>query len=242
MQDKLLKIIKDTVGEFGGAGSEKLVDLLYNKKNVDESLIAKKMNFTVNQTRNILYRLADEGLVSFIRKKDKKKGGWYVYFWTLDVLKCLIRCREKTERKINELKISLSNLEKETFYYCKNCEIEYNQESALLSEYTCSECGEVLEMKNPEKAISDLKGQISRQELFLKQLDLQIGDIEAKSQKVRDKKARAEQRKKELERARKRAAAKAAKAVVQKKARLDFVKKGKPIGSRSSNKLTKRNR
>ena len=50
-----------------------IVDLLYGKANVNEFLIAKKLNVTINQARNILYKLGDEGLVSFIRKKDKKK-------------------------------------------------------------------------------------------------------------------------------------------------------------------------
>ncbi len=72
MQEKILKKI---VPQFAGQGSEKLVDLLFKKQNVNEFLIAKKLNLTINQTRNMLYKLADEGLVEFIRKKDKKKGG-----------------------------------------------------------------------------------------------------------------------------------------------------------------------
>ena len=54
-------------------GSKMVSDIISNK-HVNEFIIAKKLDLTINQTRNVLYKLADEGLVSSIRKKDKKKG------------------------------------------------------------------------------------------------------------------------------------------------------------------------
>jgi len=86
-----IKLLKDIVSSIVGQSSSKIVDLLYDKKNVNEFLIAKKLGLTINQTRNVLYRLADEGLVSFIRKKDNKKGGWYTYFWTLNSGKSFVK-------------------------------------------------------------------------------------------------------------------------------------------------------
>ena len=71
MQIKFLKSIVETLTNKQSAA---IVDLLVDKKDVNEFLIAKKLGLTINQTRNILYKLSDFGLVSFIRKKDKRKG------------------------------------------------------------------------------------------------------------------------------------------------------------------------
>src|SRR3989344_5879391 len=79
-----IDLLKEIVSSVAGEKAKAVVDLLHQKKNVNEFLVAKKLKLTINQTRNILYKLADEGLVSFIRKKDTKKGGWDTYFWTLN--------------------------------------------------------------------------------------------------------------------------------------------------------------
>ena len=97
MNDEILKkLLKKILKELAGTEAEKIVEILYGKKNVNEFIIAKKLNLTINQTRNILYKLGDEGLVSFVRKKDNKKGGWYIYFWTLETEKGLEKYKDKT--------------------------------------------------------------------------------------------------------------------------------------------------
>jgi len=85
MQINYLKKIANSVA---GEQAVKIVDLLYDKKDINEFLIAKKLGITINQTRNLLYKLSHLGILSSIRKKDKRKG-WYIYFWTFDVLKSL---------------------------------------------------------------------------------------------------------------------------------------------------------
>ena len=84
----LENFLKEVVSIIVGKNSELIADLLNSKKHVNEFLIAKKLSITINQTRNLLYKLSDFGLVSSIRKKDKKKG-WYTYFWKIEVLKSL---------------------------------------------------------------------------------------------------------------------------------------------------------
>src|SRR3989344_2201535 len=93
--DILKKLLKKIIREFVTTDPDKLVEILFKKKNVNEFNIAKKLQLTINQTRNILYKLGDDGLVSFIRKKDNKKGGWYTYFWTLETEKGLDKYKAK---------------------------------------------------------------------------------------------------------------------------------------------------
>ena len=83
-----INLLKKVVENTAGIDAVKIVDLLFGKKDVNEFLIAKKLNLTINQTRNLLYRLSHLGIINSIRKKDKRKG-WYIYFWTFNVLKSL---------------------------------------------------------------------------------------------------------------------------------------------------------
>ena len=77
MQEKFLK---QSFEFIVGSQAEGLVDILKSDKFVNEFLIAKKLGIEINQARNLLYKLSDNGLVEFTRKKDKKKG-WYTYGW-----------------------------------------------------------------------------------------------------------------------------------------------------------------
>ena len=74
--EMLKKFLKEVIVIVVGKQAEEIADLLDSSKHVNEFSIAKKLDITINQTRNILYKIADKGLVSSIRKKDKKKG-WY---------------------------------------------------------------------------------------------------------------------------------------------------------------------
>jgi len=194
-------LLKNIVAEIAGAHASGLVDFLYGKKNVNEFLIAKKLKLTINQTRNVLYRLADEGVVSFIRKKDKKKGGWYTYFWTLNIGKGLFKLREHITRNIENLRNQLNLKKTERFYHCVNCNIESNEESALLHQYTCPECGEVLQLKDRGKEIEEMERTLAKFEEMFNVVNKEIETIVKKEEAVKARRNRAEARKKLKERA-----------------------------------------
>jgi transcription initiation factor TFIIE subunit alpha len=204
MPDKIQKLLKEIIGTVSGSSAEKVVDLLFGKKNVNEFIIAKKLNITINQTRNILYKLGDEGLVSFIRKKDKKKGGWYTYFWTLNTERCLNRYKDTVQKDIESLQFQVTTLLSKTHFLCKNCNIEYNEENALIHDYTCPECGETLEIKNPSDTVNQINNQIRKKEELLIQISMELAVIEKKELGVRKRKLRVELQKKAKERETKR--------------------------------------
>lgn len=153
----LEKFLKEYVSIVAGSGADKIVDVLFKKKNVNEFLIAKKLNMTINQTRNILYKLADSGLVHFMRKKDLKSGGWYTYFWTLDENKCLINYKASLTNEISMQETVLVARKTKQFYTCKNCNLEISDEQALLSDFTCAECGEVYSLKDSVEGIREIE-------------------------------------------------------------------------------------
>ena len=202
MDEKLLKKI---MFNFAGSDAEKLVELFSNKKNVNEFLIAKKLNLTINQTRNVLYKLADEGLVKFIRKKDLKKGGWYIYHWSLEIKKSVNKFRERILEKIKNLDGEIAAKHDKRYYKCKNCDTEFNEEDALMQDYVCPECGEPLELKDLKSEINAIRAEVTKLQEMVKILDAEIIEIEKKEQKSKGRVAKAEKKKKDEERKKKRA-------------------------------------
>jgi len=156
-----MKLLSEIVGNVVGKQGAEIVSILEGKKNVNEFLIAKKLKLTINQTRNILYKLSDAGLVSFTRKKDKRKG-WYTYFWTLNSEKALELLQANVKGEIDNLKNQLKNREQKRYYVCNTCKTEVSEETALLHSFMCAECGEVYSLQTDKKIINDLNSRINK--------------------------------------------------------------------------------
>lgn len=182
-----INLLKNLVEEMAGTGSGQIVEILFDKSDVNEFLIAKKMNLTINQVRNILYKLSADGLVSFIRKKDKKKG-WYIYFWTLDSEKCLMKIEAELEKKMSEFKQLLRDRETKRYYVCKGCNIEVGEEKALEGDFSCDECAEVYALVDNTNAVRDVKGKITKKENELKDIRNELTLIREKQAKTKEKK------------------------------------------------------
>jgi transcription factor E len=184
----LEKFLKEYVSIVAGSGTDKIVDVLFKKKNVNEFLIAKKLNMTINQTRNILYKLADSGLVHFMRKKDLKSGGWYTYFWTLDDHKCLVNYKASITNEITNQQNVLALRKTKQFYICKNCNIEVSDEQALLNEFTCTECGEVYSLKDSVEGIKEIEKIIQKMTEKADLIQVEIDKLVASKPKEKEKK------------------------------------------------------
>ena len=172
--------LKEAMLLVAGKPAEEIADILNGKKYTNEFLIAKKLNLTINQTRNILYKLSDFSLVSSIRKKDRKKG-WYTYFWKIEVLKSLEFVRGNLVRGIEQTESQIKSKETKEFYLCKRCNIEFNQENALLHNFTCDDCGEIFVLNDNSKNLRDLRKTLSRICAELKVLD---GEIESENSRI----------------------------------------------------------
>ena len=177
----LKNFLNEVISIVVGKPAEAIVDLLEGDKYVNEFIIAKKLDLTINQARNILYKISDHGLVSSIRKKDKKKG-WYTYFWKIEVLKSLEFLRELVLKNLTQLKNQIKSRETKRFYVCERCNIEFNEENAMLHDFTCNECGEVFSAKDNEKVIKEFKRNEEKLENKLKmindEIDLERGKLE----------------------------------------------------------------
>lgn len=222
--DPLGSLLKSILAVYVGNSAIGVVELLHGKKNVNEFLISKKLKMTINQTRNILYKLSDEGMVSFIRKKDSKKGGWYTYFWTLNVERCLAKFKEGLNSRVETLKRQRDDKKSSSFYKCKNCGLEFNEENALNNNYTCLECGEVLEIKNMDEEIAEIDKNIAKTEGLMTRADSELSLIREEDEKIKIRRMKTEERKKKKEREVKRKARAREKARNSKKSVLKKIK------------------
>jgi len=201
---KQIKFLKLIIGDLINKQSVTIVDLLAGVKNVNEFTIAEKLGLTINQTRNVLYKLSDYGLVSFIRKKDKRKG-WYIYFWTLDSFQSLSLLNEKMKEKLKAFENQLKNRKESRHYLCLTCSIEVNEENALLNDFVCSECDEVYELANNDDLIIQIEKNIAKlkKEIELVSLEVKVEEEKIEKEKERKiKKADKEKLKKKLEKKR----------------------------------------
>ncbi len=163
------KIIEETISEVSGEDTLKLVRVLKNKKNVSEFKLAEDIDKEVNETRNMLYRLYYLNLVSFIRRKDKKKG-WYIYYWTFNpkIIKHLVFDLKK--KKLDRLKERFDRERNNQFFICTNKCIRLDFEQAVDFEYKCPECGALMfedynidKIKKLEKEIKELEKELKKQ-------------------------------------------------------------------------------
>ncbi len=231
-----VKLLHNLVEEMAGENTGRIVDILFGKKDVNEFLIAKKMELTINQVRNILYKLSADGLVSFIRKKDKRKG-WYIYYWTLKIEKCLVKLELSLIKKIGDLGHVLESRETKRFYICKPCAIEVTEEKALEHGFSCEECAEVYELSDNGGPIRDTKARITRIEKNLVLIQNELELIRKKKGKKRDR----ENKKLEKEEVKRKALMKVVRAMAKKKVedKKNVVKK-KPVVKKIVKKIVKK--
>ncbi len=184
--------IEALIKEIAGNDTVALVLYIKDKKNVSEFKIAEKLHITVNQVRNMLYRLDNHSLVSFTRKKDKKKG-WYIYFWTFEMAKAKNLMLERIAKKIEAYQKNIEMESRETFYKCPNKCMRTTAVNALEFQFKCPECDTVLVQEDNTQNIEKLKNKIVQ--LEKERIDILQYAI-AKDEKEKDKKPKKELKKK----------------------------------------------
>ena len=191
----LQDFLKEAISLAVGKQSEQISDILSNTKYINEFTIAKKLDMTINQTRNILYKLSDFGLVSYIRKKDKKKG-WFTYFWKLEAVKVLEFLKGIKKKNIDQIEHQIKSRETKSFYICQKCNIEFTEENALFHDFSCIECGQLLTMVDSSKILKDLKRSLNKFKDEVETINDQILKEKEKLEKIKVRQIKKEATKK----------------------------------------------
>ncbi len=200
--------IREAVVLVVGKSYESLSVLLNKNSYVNEFIIAKKLEITINQARNLLYRLSESGLVSSIRKKDKKKG-WYTYFWKIEPLKTLEFFKSTLSKKRDSILNQIKHRTENHYYICERCNIELEESQAILQNFLCNECGDVFTMEDNTKLLKDLNRNLEKYSSEEKLIDEEILKIREKNDKIRERKdkkvAKEKAKEKEKQRAKRKA-------------------------------------
>lgn len=190
----LVLILKELVRKIANKSSETIVDVLFGKSNVNEFKIADKLKITINQARNILYRISSYGILDSTRKKDKRKG-WYTYFWTLNIVKALEAFIKIKTKEMELLEQILKSHQLKQFFICPQDNIEMSEETAMTHSYLCPECGLLLQPIAKDKKIREITTKIesAKRELDLVKAELELRKpkpIPMKPKKAKGKKAK----------------------------------------------------
>ncbi len=153
--------------------AEEIIFYLRGKKNISEFIVAEELDLEIHRTRNLLYRLLDNNLVSFVRKKDKIKG-WYICYWDFNeeaVPFLENKLRTQTLAKLKErFEVESSGM----FYLCKYAHTRMRFDDAFEENFKCPECGELMNQVDNARTLEFLQSRIA--------------ELQEQSQKVQEKK------------------------------------------------------
>jgi len=162
------KVEDGVIVEVAGSDALPLVDYLRDKTDVSEFIIAKDMETDIQIIRNQLYRLLNNNLVTFWRKKDKQKG-WYIYYWTYNSKHIDFLYWNNKKKRLEKLKERLAREEGDFFFMCQdNGCVRLDFEKVTEFNYQCPECGGMMVQQDNSRTKEFLKGQIEELEAELK--------------------------------------------------------------------------
>lgn len=194
--ERIVGLMKELVRRIAGKNTEVIVDVLFSKENLNEFKIADQLKLTINQTRNILYRMSNHGILESTRKKDKRKG-WYTYFWTLNLIKSLETLKKMKQSELQVLHQMLKSREMKNFYRCNIDNIEMNEETAMHHHFLCPECGQLLQPVAEEKKLKEIKTKIEETQKQLAIVEEELQRITPKPKIILPKKKKQKKIKKE---------------------------------------------
>jgi transcription initiation factor TFIIE subunit alpha len=165
LDEELMKV----AALFGGDEAVTVVNILKNKSEATDEMLANESTVRLNTVRKILYKLYDHGLVSCTRVRDEKTG-WFIFYWKLqtDQLDAFIRSRKR--RVLEKLRHKLAYETNHSFFVCKKCgDVRVTFEEAMESSFRCSKCGGQLENSDNAPVVEFLEKRIKQIEDELKQ-------------------------------------------------------------------------
>lgn len=152
-------LIKYVVTELVGEEALPIVFYLRGKRQISEFIIAEELDMEIHLTRNLLYRLLEFNIVSFLRKKDRIKG-WYICYWDFNEKMIPEIALKIKNNKLNKLQERLEQEKSNTFFMCKNACARMVFDKAIEQNFKCPECGEIMNEQDNKRTIEFLTERI----------------------------------------------------------------------------------
>jgi len=162
-----MQLMEKIVTEVVGEEALPIINYLHGKTRISEFVIVEELDIEIHRTRFLLYKLLEQNLVTFIRKKDKIKG-WYICYWDLNEDMVEHLDEKLRAQKIEKLKERLEREEGNHFYMCRNACVRMDFARAMEFNFKCPECGEIMHPVENQKTIDFLKTRIHELENEMK--------------------------------------------------------------------------
>ena len=159
------KLTEHVVSDSIGPEAMPVVEYLKGKRDISEFQIAKKIRAEVGFVRQMLYKLQNQNLVTYFRKKDRQKG-WYISYWTFNQKGVPELALSIKRNRLQMLKERLRSEEKNEglFYICPKFCSRMEFEAAIEAGFRCPECGQQLQHQDNGKTIERLRENITEME------------------------------------------------------------------------------
>ncbi|MBI2663880.1 hypothetical protein HYX10_00880 [Candidatus Woesearchaeota archaeon] len=156
------KLTENVVMESIGQEALPVVEYLKGRKDISEFVIAKGIRAEVGYVRQMLYKLQNQNLVTYFRKKDREKG-WYISYWSFNPKGVPDLALAIKRNRLQMLKERLYNEEKHRglFYICPKFCSRMEFEAATEAGFRCPECGQPLQHQDNGKTIERIKENIT---------------------------------------------------------------------------------
>jgi len=178
--ERIEGVLKQLVPEPEAA---KIINYLLDKTNISEFIIAEELDLEIHRTRNLLYKLLDQNIVTFKRKKDKIKG-WYICYWDFNEV-AINHLEEKLRLEtISRLKERLSKEDGGLFYMCRYAHARMGFDESFEYDFKCPECGELMHPQDNSRTVDFLNSRIA-------ELEKEQAKFEKESEKMVKAKAKA---------------------------------------------------
>lgn len=132
----------------------KIISTISSKKEFTEKELKKMLKIKENDIRKVLYKLEEYGIIYPIGMITIKEGK-FDYKWGTR-----IQSKEKIyeiiiNKEIKEIDEQMKELP-EYIYYCEECGISYDPDTAEENDYKCKECESIL-IEKPNMKLFELK-------------------------------------------------------------------------------------
>jgi transcription initiation factor TFIIE subunit alpha len=178
-------LIEELVKNLAGSATVALADLIVENPGISEFTLADKLKIGINEVRNLIYRLQEHNLVYSTRKKDRQKG-WYIYYWTFNMLHARDLLIEKKTKQIAVLDETKKEEIEGKLYACPSNCLRMSLEDAMEGNFKCPECEKVMIQEKDERDIKKIEEEMHRlrNEIHeLKQFDFKVVDEEKEVKK-----------------------------------------------------------
>lgn len=153
------KLIYDVVSDFLGEEAAEVIIFLKGKEKTSEFEVAKFLKRDVQYARTLLYKLYENNLAVFEKRKDRQKG-WYVTYWDFYPDNIPFLYKKLKKEKIEKLTERLKKEEENDFYMCKNACVRMDFDKAFDFNFKCPECGQLMNPIENKRTIEFIKEKI----------------------------------------------------------------------------------